>query len=197
MSEEKNEETGAKPAKRPAKRTTKRVAKRARKSANEPATGDDEPKPQTAEPAAASDARGEDAAPTASKRPKRRRGKKGKGGGEVPQEQERNQPQEAETEHDEGATETRHGGPFGESGAEPSNEDSKPRENTHTTRQREASRQQPRHDPAELSRKAWKIYLAEVSEEGIALINDNDARDIARRCFRMASIFLDEQARQR
>jgi len=42
---------------------------------------------------------------------------------------------------------------------------------------------------------AWKIYLAEVSEEGIALINDSDAREIARRCFRLAAIFLDEQAR--
>lgn len=52
-------------------------------------------------------------------------------------------------------------------------------------------------DPELLAKFAWKIYLSEVSEEGIALISDNDAREISRRCFRMAEIFLEEQGRRR
>lgn len=63
-----------------------------------------------------------------------------------------------------------------------------------TQRQKQVLRQ-TRLDPAELSRKAWKIYLAEVSEEGIALINDHEAREIAKHCFRIAELFLDEQTR--
>lgn len=51
-------------------------------------------------------------------------------------------------------------------------------------------------DPEMLSNKAWKIFLAEVSEEGIALIGDSDARELARRCFRLAEIFLEEQSRR-
>ena len=51
-------------------------------------------------------------------------------------------------------------------------------------------------DPETLAKKAWKIYLSEVSEEGIALINDHDAKELSRRCFRLAEIFLDEQNRR-
>jgi hypothetical protein len=51
-------------------------------------------------------------------------------------------------------------------------------------------------NPEDLSKKAWKIFLAEVSEEGISLISDNDARDFSRRCFRLAEIFLEEQKRR-
>lgn len=59
--------------------------------------------------------------------------------------------------------------------------------------------QQPRHrhDPELLAKYAWKIYLAEVSEEGVALIGDHDAKDLARRCFRLAEFFLEEQSRRR
>ena len=51
-------------------------------------------------------------------------------------------------------------------------------------------------DPEKAAKKAWKIYLAEVSEEGVALIGDNDARDLARRCFRLAELFLEEEERR-
>jgi hypothetical protein len=54
----------------------------------------------------------------------------------------------------------------------------------------------PRLDSEALAKAAWKIYLAEVSEEGVALVGDQDARELARRCFRLAEIFLDEQARR-
>ncbi len=51
-------------------------------------------------------------------------------------------------------------------------------------------------DPDLLAKKAWKIFLSEVSEEGVALIGDNDAKELSRRCFRLAEIFLDERARR-
>jgi len=52
-------------------------------------------------------------------------------------------------------------------------------------------------DPEQLAKFAWKIFLAEVSEEGVALVGDNDARELSRRCFRLAEIFLEEQGRRR
>jgi hypothetical protein len=53
----------------------------------------------------------------------------------------------------------------------------------------------PKVDPQTHARKAWKIFLAEVSEEGVALISDQDARELARRCFRLAELFIEEQSR--
>lgn len=53
-----------------------------------------------------------------------------------------------------------------------------------------------RLDPEKVAKNAWKIYLAEVSEEGVALIADNDARELARRCFRLSEIFLEEEDRR-
>ena len=55
--------------------------------------------------------------------------------------------------------------------------------------------QKPRRklDPGTVAKNAWKIFLAEVSEEGVALIGDNDARELARRCFRLSEIFLEEE----
>ncbi len=55
----------------------------------------------------------------------------------------------------------------------------------------------PKIDPELLTKMAWKIYLAEVSEEGVALIGDHDAKDLSRRCFRLAEIFVEEQMRRR
>lgn len=48
-----------------------------------------------------------------------------------------------------------------------------------------------------VAKRAWKIFLAEVSEEGLALINEHEARDISRRSFRVAEIFTEEQMRRR
>ena len=49
----------------------------------------------------------------------------------------------------------------------------------------------------DLCKKAWEVYLAEVSEEGVELFPDNDARELARRSFRLAEIFLLEELRVR
>ncbi|QTN33411.1 hypothetical protein HZ994_14160 [Akkermansiaceae bacterium] len=51
-------------------------------------------------------------------------------------------------------------------------------------------------DPEKIAKNAWKIFLAEVSEEGVALIGDNEARELARRCFRLSEIFLEEAGRR-
>ena len=56
----------------------------------------------------------------------------------------------------------------------------------------------PKIDPDLLAGRAWKIYLSEISEEGVALVGDNDAKELARRCFRLAEIFItEEQSRRR
>jgi hypothetical protein len=52
-------------------------------------------------------------------------------------------------------------------------------------------------DPEKVAKLALKIYLAEVSEEGVALIGDNDAKELSRRCFRLAEIFIEEESRRR
>jgi hypothetical protein len=51
-------------------------------------------------------------------------------------------------------------------------------------------------DPDDLAKKAWKIFQSEVAEEGMALIGDQDARELSRKSFRLAEIFLEEQARR-
>lgn len=55
----------------------------------------------------------------------------------------------------------------------------------------------PKLDSDMVAKRAWKIYLSEVSEEGVALVSDQDAKELTRRCFRLAEIFLEEQARRR
>jgi len=51
-------------------------------------------------------------------------------------------------------------------------------------------------DADELAKKAWRIFLGEVGEEGLALIGDQEARELSRRSFRLAELFLEEQSRR-
>jgi hypothetical protein len=60
-----------------------------------------------------------------------------------------------------------------------------------------SSSPRPKLDTEQLAKFAWKIYLAEIGEEGVALIGDHDARELTRRCFRLAEIFLEEQSRRK
>ena len=55
----------------------------------------------------------------------------------------------------------------------------------------------PQVDPQELVRRAWKIFLGEVTEEGLALMDDRTAAEASRRAFRVAELFLIEAARHR
>ncbi|MEO1856057.1 MAG: hypothetical protein ABGY95_01655 [Rubritalea sp.] len=57
--------------------------------------------------------------------------------------------------------------------------------------------QAPKIDAKELSKRAWKIFLSEVSEEGLALIGDKEGRELSKKSFRLAEIFLEEQGRRR
>lgn len=52
-------------------------------------------------------------------------------------------------------------------------------------------------DLGKLSKKAWKIFLSEVTEEGLALMDDNTSREAAKRAFRVAEFFMHEEARRK
>lgn len=45
-----------------------------------------------------------------------------------------------------------------------------------------------------VAKRAWKIFLGEVGEEGLSLIADNDARELARRSIKIAEIYTREEA---
>lgn len=49
--------------------------------------------------------------------------------------------------------------------------------------------------PKNLAKKAWKIFESEVTEEGLALLDDNSLRDYARSSFNAARLFLEEKER--
>lgn len=113
---------------------------------------------------------------------RKRRRRKGKGQGNGPQNAGESLSEEA---HSVSAPEPK--------SAEPAQEQ-RPRPHQGTPAQQPP---RPKIDPELLTKMAWKIYLAEVSEEGVALIADNDAKDLSRRCFRLAEIFIEEQTRRR
>ena len=51
-------------------------------------------------------------------------------------------------------------------------------------------------DPKKLACKAWKLYQADIAEEGIALVDDKAGRHLALRSFDLARIFLEEKSKQ-
>jgi hypothetical protein len=127
-------------------------------------------------------------APSQSESAKRkRRRRKGKGQSNAPQ----NNPAEpsGDESNSPAASEPR-------SADAPQDQRPRPQPGPHAQPQHQASHR-PKIDPELLTKMSWKIYLAEVSEEGVALIGDNDAKDLARRCFRLAEIFIEEQSRRR
>jgi hypothetical protein len=48
-------------------------------------------------------------------------------------------------------------------------------------------------DDKKVAKRAWKIFLGEVNEEGLALVADKDARELARRSLRIAEIYTQEE----
>lgn len=48
-------------------------------------------------------------------------------------------------------------------------------------------------DEKKVANRAWKIFLGEVGEEGLALITDKDARELARRSLKIAEIYSREE----
>ena len=77
----------------------------------------------------------------------------------------------------------------------------KRRRNRNRNRENGQQQQQPQATPQvdkeELVRRAWKIFLGEVTEEGLALMDDRTAAEASRRAFRVAELFLIEAARHR
>ena len=77
----------------------------------------------------------------------------------------------------------------------------KRRRNRNRNRENAQQQQQPQTTPQvdkeELVRRAWKIFLGEVTEEGLALMDDRTAAEASRRAFRVAELFLIEAARHR
>ena len=66
-----------------------------------------------------------------------------------------------------------------------------------SNRDPQQSQQTPKVDSEELCRRAWKIFLGEVTEDGLALMDDRTAAEASRRAFKVAEIFLLEAARHR
>lgn len=50
-------------------------------------------------------------------------------------------------------------------------------------------------DAKEAAEKAWEIYQGELEEEGVSLVDPRRAREVARRCLELASIFCEERDR--
>lgn len=159
-------ETSPKPAKRA---TTKRAKKGA---------------PEEPVQAVSAEETAQNAPELAKKRSKRRRGKKSKGAGEFSA-----KPVQADFLDGPAASVAQV-----DEGIEPHVEAEKSKAVPAMPKHQTPSRML-RHDGDALAKKAWKIYLAEVSEEGVVLIGDQDARELSKRCFRLAEIFMDEQAR--
>ena len=137
----------------------------------EPAGGSDWPEPEPASSGASSGG-GEGAK-------RKRRRKKGKGGGQAP----RGEAQESPG--------------VGQSADESGEDAGAANASRQGQQQPQSQASRVRIDSEQLAKFAWKIYLGEIGEEGIALIGDQDAKELSRRCFRLAEIFLEEQARRR
>jgi hypothetical protein len=53
----------------------------------------------------------------------------------------------------------------------------------------------PTIDLKEAAEKAWEIYQGELEEEGVSLVDPRRAREVARRCLELASVFCEERDR--
>lgn len=86
-------------------------------------------------------------------------------------------------------------------GHEPSGKTRKRRHNRHHKEEDAAGTQSVQRNLTvnadELVARAWKIFKGEVTEEGLALMDDRTATETARRAFRVAELFLVEAAAHR
>ncbi len=62
--------------------------------------------------------------------------------------------------------------------------------------QQQQQQSQIKLDAKAIAKKAWKIFLAEVGEEGLALIGDKEAKELTKRSFRLGEIFQEEEQRR-
>jgi hypothetical protein len=68
--------------------------------------------------------------------------------------------------------------------------------NRNQNRQDQPQQEEPKVklDAKKVAKRAWKIFLGEVTEEGLALVADKEARELARRSLRVAEIYSHEEA---
>lgn len=93
----------------------------------------------------------------------------------------------------------------GESVDSGENEITSPKRSRNRNRSRNSKKpelQQQRQNTVEVdvklvAKRAWKIYIGEVNEDGVALIDDRAAREIAKRSFKIAEIFTEEEERKK
>ena len=62
--------------------------------------------------------------------------------------------------------------------------------------QQRNQQQKLRVDPKKVAKKAWSIFLAEVSEEGLALVGDKEGKEFTKRSFKLAELFQEEEERR-
>ena len=67
--------------------------------------------------------------------------------------------------------------------------------NRRTRGERRDESARPTVDFKQLKKKAWQIFASEVTEEGLALLDDNGLREYARSSFNAARLFLEEAGR--
>lgn len=67
--------------------------------------------------------------------------------------------------------------------------------NRRTRGERRDESARPPVDFKQLKKKAWQIFASEVTEEGLALLDDNGLREYARSSFNAARLFLEESGR--
>lgn len=178
-----SEDENASPGEAAKKPKVRRISSKAPRKTGEKAT-DKDSSPEAPENEAAG------AGPESGK-PEQKRGNRRRRGKGKPSGQESGQEKASETQS---AVETEDADDGGADSVKTGNHPS-PREQPQKNHRPE---QKPRRklDPEKVAKNAWKIYLSEVSEEGVALIGDNDARELARRCFRLSEIFLEEEERR-
>lgn len=59
----------------------------------------------------------------------------------------------------------------------------------------ESNSKRPAIDKDEAAAKAWEIYQGELEEEGVSLVDPRRAREVARRCLELATVFCEERDR--
>lgn len=193
MPEEVNEDAEVKPAaKKTVRKTIRRVRKVAPKRDKEetPAEPSSEDQPgEAATPSEAPEVAGAEKADADPAPPRKRTPKSNQRGSRGGDRDRQDSRQESASDDDQGRSEgrDRRGGERGERRGS-----GRQRRGANTPR-----RTLEPVNVKELGKKAWKIYQADIAEEGIALVDDKTGRNLALRSFDLARMFLEEEAKQK
>lgn len=82
-------------------------------------------------------------------------------------------------------------------GKQPSTEEaSEPKSGSGRGRGRRGSGSASGNAVEDLQEKAWQLFVVEVAEEGVRMMDSSDAQDLAERCFDAAEAFLKVRRRK-